>query len=260
VGTSWARAGRQGCVSARPEWGSSLPGRPGWRVWTQAPGLSGARARGRKEKDSASGPAGPQAAPFQMQPDGVLTPLSPGDLCAVHIPTPGTSWGQAGTTHPPVQPACPLGPAGPGSRPRAGGADGGGGRRGVLWPVGRAVRGHLGGVHELLVRNVKSLQPELNAVSASRAHHYVSFLHLCGHLWVVHRRLFFSSQTGRLPGRQNGAPQALCLQWVTGMSVLPRQRGAGWSTVGIRLFLKMIRHWSFALPSQREQQGDGTVF
>lgn len=130
----------------------------------------------------------------------------------------------------------------------------------VLWPVGRAVRGHLGGVHELLVRNVKSLQPELNAVSASRAHHYVSFLHLCGHLWVVHRRLFFSSQTGRLPGRQNGAPQALCLQWVTGMSVLPRQRGAGWSTVGIRLFLKMIRHWSFALPSQREQQGDGTVF
>lgn len=138
MGTSWARAGRQGCVSARPEWGSSLPGRPGWRVWTQAPGLSGARARGRKEKDSASGPAGPQAAPFQMQPDGVLTPLSPGDLCAVHIPTPGTSWGQAGTTHPPVQPACPLGPAGPGSRPRAGGADGGGGRRGVHWNSTRA--------------------------------------------------------------------------------------------------------------------------
>lgn len=57
------------------------------------------------------------------------------------------------------------------------------------------------------------------------------------------------------PWQTEGVPHALCLQWVTGVSVLPRRRGVVWSTVGSRLFQKMIGHWSFCLAQAERTAG-----
>lgn len=86
----------------------------------QGPGWSGARARGRVAEDSASGPAGPQAAPFRCRrmlsarpPARVSSHLRP-QVTRVRSALPPRGCPGGGRGPPPTsQPARPRGPAGP---------------------------------------------------------------------------------------------------------------------------------------------------
>lgn len=111
---------------------------------------------------------------------------------------------------------------------------------------------HFGGMNMLVYRSIGNLILEPATTVMRPLYMYV------GHPTVVYRHLLFSSQIaidsqGRiLSGKQHVASRALCLQLLAGRMVPPCQALGYGGTVGIRLFQKMHKRWSFCPSSVGE--------